>query len=100
MEKLVGVCKIFSDTNRVKILSLIQREKDLCVCEICDTLALSQPLVSRYLKQMRELNLVKTQQQGKWMLYSLESDELVEYLLAQVEEDIVKLPSLKACSKS
>ena len=34
MEKLVAMCKIFSDLNRVKILALLQREEDLCVCEI------------------------------------------------------------------
>ena len=99
MEKLVAMCKIFSDLNRVKILALLQREEDLCVCEICDTLELSQPLVSRLLKMMRELKLVKSEQKGKWMLYSLETNKVVEYLLLQVQGDIKKLPSLLKCSK-
>lgn len=51
MQKLVILAKTFSDLNRVKILSLLKRERELCVFEICDTLELSQPLVSRHLKR-------------------------------------------------
>ena len=67
MDKLVRLGKILSDINRVKILALLQREKELCVCEICDTLELSQPLVSRHLKQMREANIVSAKKNGKWI---------------------------------
>ena len=82
------------------MLALLQREKDLCVCEICDTLELSQPLVSRHLKKMRELGLLKSEQKGKWIVYSLQSNEVVEYLLLQVQSDAQELPKLLQCSRS
>jgi ArsR family transcriptional regulator len=98
METLVQTAKILSDINRVKILGLMQREKELCVCEICDTLALSQPLVSRHLKQMREADIVQTKQSGKWMIYSLQHNSVIDCLLATIQEEIVQLPKIISCA--
>jgi len=98
MEKLVQTAKILSDINRLKIIALMQREKELCVCEICDTLELSQPLVSRHLKQMREANIVQTRQSGKWIIYSLRENKTIECFLAIIKEEIVQLPKTISCS--
>jgi ArsR family transcriptional regulator len=98
MERLVTLAKIVSDMNRLKIIALMYREKELCVCEICDTLELSQPLVSRSLKQMREANIVQTVQDGKWMIYSLCEDEIVNCLLNTIKEEIVNLPRVVTCT--
>jgi len=99
MEQLVQLAKILSDTNRVKMIALLYRDKELCVCEICDTLQLSQPLVSRHLKQMREAGLVKTKQQGKWIIYSLHVNKTVACLLGTLQEEIDKLPTIVSCIK-
>jgi len=99
MEKLVQLAKILSDSNRMKIIALLYREKELCVCEICDTLQLSQPLVSRHLKQMREAALVETKQEGKWIIYSLHENKTVACLLDTLKEDIDKLPKIILCTK-
>ena len=98
MEKLVMLAKIFSDANRVKIIALIHREKELCVCEICDTLKLSQPLVSRHLKQMRDNDVVQTHQSGKWIIYSLHKNETIDCLLKTIEADIATLPTIISCA--
>jgi len=100
MEEIVALAKIFSDPNRVKIAALLQREGGVCVCEICDTLSLSQPLVSRHLRQMREAGIVTAEHSGKWMVYSL-NDEHKETLAcwkSALEKVIPKLPRLVACS--
>ncbi len=98
MQKLVQLGKILSDSNRVKILALLYREKELCVCELCDTLELSQPLVSRHLKQMRELNFVQTHKEGRWIVYSLQKNPNLLYLLQSIQEDILHLPSIVSCA--
>jgi len=98
MKNLVTLAKILSDSNRLNIIALLYREKELCVCEICDTLEISQPLVSRHLKQMREASIVQTRQSGKWSIYSLQKNETLECLLKTVEEEIKNLPSTVSCS--
>jgi len=99
MEELAKIAKALSDANRLKIMLLMQREKELCVCEICDTLRLSQPLVSRHLKQMREADIVQTKQSGKWVIYSLRENKIVNCLFNTMQEDIEKLPKTIACAR-
>jgi ArsR family transcriptional regulator len=96
MEKLVSLGKVLSDINRVRIIALLKREKELCVCELCDTLELSQPLVSRHLKQMREADIVSMRKSGKWMIYTLKSNETLSSLLIDI--DFSSLPKLISCS--
>ena len=98
MQELVKLAKILSDINRVKILALLKRDKELCVCEICDTLKLSQPLVSRHLKQMREASYIESHKTGKWMLYRLTTDANLHYLLESLKTEIALLPQLVKCS--
>lgn len=99
MERLVKLAKIFSDINRLKILALSLRDKELCVCEICDTLKLSQPLVSRHLKQMREAKIFTSIQKGKWVIYSLVEtpDPVLECWIKEVSKELSSLPSLVGC---
>jgi ArsR family transcriptional regulator len=99
MEELAKLAKVLSDVNRVKIMLLMQRENQLCVCEICDTLELSQPLVSRHLRQMREADIVQTKQSGKWVIYSLRENKIVNYLLDTIKKDVKNLPKIISCSK-
>ena len=99
MERLVTLGKIFSDRNRIQILLLLRREEELCVCELCDTLSLSQPLVSRHIKQMKSAGLLESTKQGKWVHYKLQKNELVETLLSSVSDTSLILPSLIKCTK-
>ena len=100
MERLVQLSKIFSDINRLKILILILRDTEVCVCEICETLELSQPLVSRHLKQMRNANILESMQKGKWMIYSLiaKPDSLLQCWIHEAMKQTTCLPPLVTCT--
>lgn len=98
MQQLVEIAKILSDINRVKMLALMQRDGELCVCEFCDTLKLSQPLVSRHLKQMREAGIVQSKKSGKWALYSLVTNPQLDCFLAIMQEKTDTLPQTVSCN--
>ena len=100
MQNLVQIAKIFSDPNRVNIIALVLRDKEVCVCEICDTLALSQPLVSRHLKQMKKAEVLQAVKQGKWVHYSLATKQtsLLQALLDETSIFIPSLPKLVSCA--
>lgn len=100
MERLVELAKIFSDINRLKIVALCLRDKKLCVCEICDTLELSQPLVSRHLKQMREAGVLTSVQQGKWVIYSVVEtpDAILQCWIKEISKELSSLPPLVGCN--
>ncbi len=71
----VKLFKCLSDETRLLCLLLIQKERELCVCELTESLGLSQPKVSRHLAQLRGCGLVLDRKQGLWSFYRLH-DEL------------------------
>ncbi len=101
LEKLTKIAKIFSDKNRLAIFALLLRDNELCVCEICDTLNLSQPLVSRHLKQMREAGILTTIQKKQWVYYSVskKSDPFLECWKKELNNKLLSLPKLIICKR-
>lgn len=99
MQELANLAKVFSDINRLKILALLVKEKRVCVCELCDTLNLSQPLVSRHLKLMRKNDIVDATQNGKWVIYSLSENSSLKYWVSQAKKHINEIPSLVVCNR-
>lgn len=65
------VFKCLADDNRVRMMLLIAREGELCVCELTCALSESQPKVSRHLAQLRTCGLLLDRRQGQWVYYRL-----------------------------
>jgi len=63
--------RAFADPTRLRILSLLRAQKELCVCDLCTVLGETQPKVSRHLAMLRRAGLVEVRREGKWKLYSL-----------------------------
>jgi ArsR family transcriptional regulator len=101
MDDLIQIAKVFSDKNRVMILTLLLRYKEVCVCEICDTLKLSQPLVSRHLKQMKKADILSSKQEGKWCVYSIGKNKsyLLECFKKEIRKNVYDLPTLISCKR-
>lgn len=56
---------------RLKILYLLNEEKELCPCDLADILEMSIPAVSQHLRKMKDGNLIKTRRSGQTIFYSL-----------------------------
>nr|BFD41727.1 metalloregulator ArsR/SmtB family transcription factor [Pseudomonas sp. FFPRI_1] len=63
--------KALADETRSRIVLLITREGELCVCELTAALDLSQPKVSRHLALLRGCGLLADRRQGQWVYYRL-----------------------------
>ena len=61
----------FANPTRLRLLNLLQAEKELCVCDLCEVLGDLQPKVSRHLSALREAGLVQVRTDGKWKFYAL-----------------------------
>ncbi|MEG4405765.1 metalloregulator ArsR/SmtB family transcription factor [Microcoleus sp. MON2_D5] len=87
-----------SDPLRIQILELL-REQELCVCELCDRLSVSQPKLSFHLKTLKEAGLVRSRQEGRWIYYSLNLTQFValEQYLAEYRRFSQILPA-RPCS--
>ncbi len=62
--------RALSDPLRIQIIELL-RSRELCVCELCEELEVSQSKLSFHLKNLKEASLIRSRQQGRWMYYSL-----------------------------
>ena len=71
MDKLTGILKALSDETRLRILNLLF-ERDCCVCEIMQILAISQSRVSHHVSVMCNAGLMKQRQQGRFSVYAID----------------------------
>ncbi len=65
-----GTWNALSEPNRLRIVELL-RERPRTVNEIVDELGLTQPLVSKHLRVLRESGLVHVQPRGQQRIYEL-----------------------------
>jgi ArsR family transcriptional regulator len=63
--------RALSDETRLRILTLLFKWGELCVCELSISLELSQPKISRHLAILREHKLLKDRREGQWIYYRL-----------------------------
>lgn len=78
---LAELFKVFGDSTRVRIL-LALFESELCVCDIAESLNMTQSAVSHQLQILRQSKLVKSRREGKSIFYSL-ADSHVVTIIAQ-----------------
>ena len=62
--------RALADPLRLQIIELL-RSQELCVCELCDKLEVSQSKLSFHLKNLKGAGLVSSRQDGRWMYYCL-----------------------------
>ncbi|MDD4136022.1 MAG: metalloregulator ArsR/SmtB family transcription factor [Candidatus Shapirobacteria bacterium] len=70
IKEISALLKLISETNRLKILYLLQK-REHCVCELIKETKLSQSLISHHLKDLKDINLVSKRIESKWSHYSL-----------------------------
>lgn len=68
-----------ADETRLQIVGLLA-QKDLCVCDLVESLHDPQPKISRHLAHLRCSGIVTTERHGKWIRYRL-CESLPEPLL-------------------
>lgn len=76
MNQLMNVFKILSDETRLRIVVLLAQQ-ELCVCQLCGILDISQPKVSKNLSKLRDMNLVIDERKEKFVYYKLKTDNEV-----------------------
>jgi ArsR family transcriptional regulator, arsenate/arsenite/antimonite-responsive transcriptional repressor len=94
MDKILPIFKALSDETRLRILSLM-KEGEICVCDIAETLNMTQPNISFHLSMLKEAGLIKDRKNGWWIHYSLsESDMFIRFLLMGIFERMSSKPPL------
>ena len=99
MNKLVNSFKILSDETRLRIIVLLAQQ-ELCVCEMCGVLELSQPKVSKHLAKLRDKGFVIDKRKEQFVFYSLHiEDTVISDLIKHILSNLESYPELKIDSE-
>jgi ArsR family transcriptional regulator len=74
MDVDLEVFKACADETRLRILFLLA-ERELCVCELVEVLAMAQGKVSRHLAVLKHAGLVRDRREGTWIYYVLQKTD-------------------------
>ena len=66
--------KALSAPTRLRCLSLLLQQGELCVCELTHAIALPQPKISHHLGALRKARLVADHKEGLWIYYRIHPD--------------------------
>jgi ArsR family transcriptional regulator len=82
MSDLTGVVdflKIIAEENRLRILCILLKHKELCVCQLWEYLELPQNLTSHHLKVLKDFGLLKSRKKGLNVYYSADYKTIKKY---------------------
>ena len=95
MNQLTNFFKILSDETRFRIVVLLAQQ-ELCVCEMCGVLELSQPKVSKHLAKLRDKGFVIDERKEQFVFYSLHiEDDVISDLINHILSNLERYPELK-----
>jgi ArsR family transcriptional regulator len=79
-EQLALVLKALADPTRLQLLATITNssQSEACVCDLADSVDLSQPTISHHLKVLTEVGLITREKRGTWAWYSVNKEMMKE----------------------
>ncbi len=75
-EELAGVLAALADPVRLRLLSLVAAQNEVCSCDLEAPLGKSQPTVSHHTRVLSEAGLIVGEKRGRWMWWRVDTDRL------------------------
>ncbi len=74
--ELSNILALAGNEVRLKIIYLLEEEKELCPCDLADILDMSIPAVSQHLRKLKDGNLIVSRKEGQTIYYFLTQENL------------------------
>ena len=71
------ILKALSDPTRLSIVDMLSCG-EMCACKILEKFSITQPTLSHHMKILCRTGLVNARREGRWMHYSLNSENIEE----------------------
>ncbi len=72
----VFLFKALADESRLKIIKIIDKEKEICACELIKFFDFTQPTFSYHMKMLKDASLVDCTKNGVMCVYRLNYDTI------------------------
>lgn len=89
MRHTIRWVEIIKDPTRFKLVYLLRRYEQLCVCDLANILGVSSPAISQHLRKLKDMDLVTATREKQTLFYSLRSSEFVPFLDSILGADLV-----------
>src|SRR6478609_7458788 len=73
---LSNILALAGNEVRLKIVYLLEEEKELCPCDLADILGMTIPAVSQHLRKLKDGDLIESRKVGQTIYYSLMQENL------------------------
>jgi len=86
VRELMAIARTLGDPTRIRVMAAL-RNGELCVCELVDALDISQSSLSSHLQICREVGVVTTRKESRWIYYSLSAryEPLIETIFSELQ---------------
>lgn len=74
--QLSGLLALAGNEVRLKILFLLEEEKELCPCDLSDILGMSIPAISQHLRKLKDGDIIESRREGQTIFYTLNAEQL------------------------
>ena len=72
--EIAPMFKALGDPVRLRLMSLIASQPEVCVCDLTGAFEVSGPTISHHLRVLREAGLVDSERRGTWVYYRVRKD--------------------------
>lgn len=94
--QLSNILSLTGNEVRLKIVYLLEEEKELCPCDLADILCMSIPAVSQHLRKLKDGNLIVSRREGQTIYYSLtlENLKIIKPFFKHIKQQTQKLETV------
>ena len=78
-DEAVELARVFAalgDPVRLRLLSLVAAQAEVCSCDLEEPLGKSQPTISHHTKALADADLITGEKQGRWMMWRVVPERL------------------------
>ena len=74
MSTFAKIAKALGDEGRLRLMCALDREKELCACQLTELLALAPSTLSKHLGILKQVGLLKSRRNATWIYYAINHD--------------------------
>ena len=95
MNNLLPLFKALSDRNRLRVVGVLMKEKELCACQITELLGIKGASASRHLSLLVRAGILKSRKEGRWIFFSINNDKFSDAVLSCIKPKLLKSEEFK-----
>lgn len=86
IKSLSGILNLAGNEVRLKILFLLNIEKELCVCDLSDILGMNVSAISQHLRKLKDAGMIHNRKEAQTIYYSIlpEMESLLQPFFALI----------------